>query len=60
MNELETFLIGVTLPERWRNKLEEEGSKNKSLQTKTGNIQDAIRVAIAAMYFPEECEVTKE
>jgi hypothetical protein len=59
MNELETFMVGVTLPERWKKKLEEEGAKNKVFQTKTGNIQDAIRVAIATMYFPEECEVTQ-
>ena len=58
MNELETFLVGVTLPERWKEKLETEGKKCAS-PGKQGNIQDAIRTAIAAMYFSEECEVTK-
>lgn len=59
MNELETFLVGVTLPERWKKKLEEEGKKLATPGHK-GNIQTAICVAIAAMFFPEECEVTKQ
>jgi hypothetical protein len=53
----ENFGIYLTLPERWRKRLEE---KTASLVPgKTVKIQNAILNAIAITYFPEECEVKK-
>ena len=54
----ENFGIFLTLPERWRKKLETEASK-LSVPGKQSKIQDAILTAIAMAYFREECEVTQ-
>jgi len=59
MNALETFYIGLTLPERWRKKLEET-AKLYASPGKEAKIQDAVRVAVAAMFFPEECHLEKQ
>lgn len=58
-NATENFGIYLTLPERWRKKLEAEAAIY-SAPSKQIKIQNAILAAIAASYFPEECEVTKQ
>jgi hypothetical protein len=54
----ENFGIFLTLPERWRKKLEAKASE-LTVPGKQTKIQDAILTAIAILYFPEECEVQK-
>ena len=49
----ENFGIYLTLPERWRKKLEAVADNYVSPGTK-GKIQDAVRMAIAATFFPDE------
>jgi hypothetical protein len=58
VDALETFGIYLTLPERWRKKLETEAAKI-TVPSKQTKIQDAILTAIAITYFPQECEVQK-
>ena len=55
----ENFGIYLTLPERWRKKLETKATE-LTVPGKQSKIQDAILTAIAILYFPEECEVTKQ
>jgi hypothetical protein len=52
------FGIYLTLPERWRKKLEEQAT-SLVVPGKQPKIQDTILTAVAAMFFPEECEVTR-
>jgi len=49
----ENFGIYLTLPERWRKKLEEKAT-SLTVPGKQPKIQDAILTAIAATYFNEE------
>ena len=56
---IENFGIYLTLPERWRKKLETEATK-LSIPGKQPKIQDAILTAVATIYFQEECEVTQQ
>ena len=54
MADPESFGIYLTLPERWRKKLEEK-AKELTVPSKQPKIQDAILTAIATAYFTEEC-----
>jgi hypothetical protein len=56
---LETFGIYLTLPKRWKQKLEEKAKECGAPGLK-GQVQDAVRLAIALAYFPEECEVSRK
>ena len=49
----ENFGIYLTLPERWKKKLEAEAT-SLAVPGKQAKIQDAILTAIASKYFPEE------
>lgn len=53
----ENFGIYLTLPERWRRKLEVEAAKIV-VPGKQSKIQDAILKALATVYFQEEVAKT--
>ena len=58
-NAIENFGIYLTLPERWRKKLEAEAAK-LTPPGKVVKMQNAILAAIAVTYFPEECIENEE